>query len=597
MTYSPLALQDARPLVDCAMGRTPADLVIRSARWVCVQTGEIVPATDVAVIAGRIAYVGTDASHTVGDHTQIIDAEGRYLAPGLLDAHMHVESGMLTVTEFVRAVAPHGTTGMFVDPHEIANVFGLKGVRLMADEALLQPIHVFVQMPSCVPSAPGLETTGAAIGPAEVAEALTWPGVIGLGEMMNFPAVFNSDESIHAELTATRLSGKVIGGHYPDLDLGLPFHGYVAGGPADDHEGTRVEDAVARARQGLRVMMRYGSAWHDVATQVRAVTEQGLDPRGFLLCTDDSHSATLLAEGHMDRVIRHAIAQGLPPMTALQMATINTAEHFGVSRDLGMIAPGRYADMVLTSDLVNFRAELVIARGQIVAENGELLADLPCVQHPDWAVHSVHLPCPLAAADFRLPSRANPTVMANVIGVIENQAPTQHLRMQVPVTHGEVHADPAHDLAKIALVERHHGTGRVQVALVQGFGFTERCAVATTVAHDSHHLIVVGTDDAEMAAAVNALAECGGGQVVVRLGQIIGKVELPIAGLMSSARAAVVARQAETVLAGFRACGCTLNNPNMQLSLLGLVVIPALRISDLGLVDVSRFAHIPVLEA
>ncbi|HZU86542.1 MAG TPA: amidohydrolase family protein, partial [Anaerolineaceae bacterium] len=381
-------LQDARPLVDCAMGRIPADMVIRDGKWVCVQSGEIIPHTDIAIIQGRIAFVGPDASHTIGSQTEVVEAKGRYLVPGLLDGHMHVESGMVTLTGFVRAVLPHGTTGMFIDPHEIANVFGIRGVRLMVDEAGLQPIHVFVQMPSCVPSAPGLETPGAVIGPAEVAEAMTWPGIIGLGEMMNFPGVYGGDDKVHAELAVARQAGKVIGGHYASPDLGLPFHGYVAGGPQDDHEGTRVEDAVARVRQGMRVSMRYGSAWHDVATQVRAVTEMGLEPRNFFLCTDDSHMHTLMTEGHMDRVVRHAISQGLRPMVAIQMATINTAEHFGVSRDMGMIAPGRYADVLLVKDLRKFTAEVVIARGDKVAEDGKLLIEMPHVDYPEWVLHS-----------------------------------------------------------------------------------------------------------------------------------------------------------------------------------------------------------------
>ncbi len=589
--------RDTRALVDCAMGRKPAELVIRNGQWVSVQSGEIIPNSDIAIIGGRIAFVGADASHTIGPHTRVIDAAGRYLVPGLLDGHMHVESGMLTVTEFVRAVVPHGTTGMFVDPHEIANVFGLRGVRLMVDEAALQPITVFVQMPSCVPSSPGMETPGAAIGPEEVSEAMTWPGIIGLGEMMNFPGVISSDAKVHAEMDATRMSNKVIGGHYPMLDLGLPFHGYAAGGPQDDHEGTRMEDAVERVRQGMKAMLRFGSAWHDVATQVRAVTEMGLDPRNFILCTDDSHSATLVQEGHMDRVLRHAISQGLKPITAIQMATINTAEHFGVSREMGMIAPGRYADVLLVNNLADFHADIVIARGEVLAEGGRLLTDLPKVNQPEWAMDSVHLRRPLTAADFRLAfPPANGKVKAHVIGVIENQAPTRHMVVEFERTNDGFQADLQQDIVKLALVERHRRTGRIQLGLVHGFGFSEPCAIATTVAHDSHHMIITGTDDDNMAIAANTLAACGGGQVVVLRGEVIGKVELPIAGLMSNERAEVVGQKAATVLEGFRACGCTLNNPNMQLSLLGLVVIPSLRISDLGLVDVDRFTMIPVLE-
>jgi adenine deaminase len=584
------------------MGRAPADLVIKNGQWVCVQTGEIIPHTDIAIADGHIAFVGENADHTIGKHTQVIQADDRFLVPGLLDGHMHVESGMVTVTEFVRAVAPRGTTGMFIDPHEIANVFGLKGVKLMVDEAASQPIHVWVQMPSCVPSAPGLETPGASISPADVAEAMTWPGIIGLGEMMNFPGVVASDEKMHAEMHSTRHAGKTIGGHYPTPDLGLAFHAYAAGGPEDDHEGTRAEDAIARARQGMKPMLRYGSAWHDVATQVKAITQHKLDPRRFLLCTDDSHAATLAYEGHMDRVVRHAISEGLPPMTAIQMATINTAEHFGLSREIGLIAPGRWGDVVLVRDLRDFRAEMVIAKGRLIAQAGQWKQELPVYPYPDWVKHSVKLKRMLTADDFkiRIANHQSP-VIANVIGIIENQAPTRHLRLELTPENGEIrsslftrHASP--DIAKLALVDRHHATGTVQVALVSGFGLKARCAIATTVAHDSHHLIVIGTDEACMAQAANRLAETGGGQVVVKEGEIIGEVQLPIAGLMSNEHVEIVARQAETVLAGFAACGSELNSPNMQMALLGLVVIPELRISDKGLVDVTRFEFVPVIE-
>lgn len=582
-------------LIDVAMGRAPADRIIRDGQWVSVQSGEIIPHTDIAIKNELIAYIGPDASHCIGDGTEIAEAAGRYLAPGLLDAHMHVESGMITVTEFVGAVAPHGTTGMFIDPHEIANVFGLKGVRLMVDEAAEQPIHVWVEMPSCVPSAPGLETPGASIGPEEVAEAMGWPGIIGLGEMMNFPGVFNADDKMLAEMAATAGAGKVIGGHYAAPDLGPTFHAYVAGGPADDHEGTRKEDAIARVRQGMKPMLRLGSAWHDVAAQIKAVTENGLDPRRFILCTDDSHSGTLVHEGHMDRVVRHAIEQGLTPMQALQMATLNTAEHFGLDGQVGLLAPGRYADILLISDLDKLQIDSVIAKGRTLAEAGQLVVEKPQFRYPDWARQSVNLARKLKAADFRLPANDGEYI-ANVIGVIENQAPTRHLQIPVRAQGGEVHADKANDLAKIALVERHQGTGAVQVGLVQGFGLTENCALASTVAHDSHHMIVVGTHEANMARAANELWRVGGGQIVVKDGEVLGLVELPIAGLMSDQPAAVVADQADNLLEAFKTCGCQLNNPNMQLSLLALVVIPALRISDLGLVDVEAFDFIPVLE-
>jgi adenine deaminase len=583
-------------LVDVAMGRQPADLVIRDGQWICVQSGEIIPHTDIAIKGERIAFVGTDAAHTIGEETKIIQAEGRFLVPGLLDAHMHVESGMLTVTEFVRAVIPHGTTGMFVDPHEIANIFGLEGVKLMVDEAAAQPIHVWVEMPSCVPSAPGLETPGASIGPAEVAEAMQWRGIIGLGEVMNFPGVFLSDEKMHAEMAETRKKGKVIGGHYASPDLGRAFHGYVAGGPEDDHEGTSAEDAVQRVRQGMKAILRQGSGWKDVAVQVRALTELGLDPRHFLLCTDDSHSETLVCEGHVDRALRAAIEAGVPPMIAIQMATLNTAEHFGVAREVGMIAPGRCADILLVSDLEHFSADMVFAKGKLAFTDGKLAIDLAPYRYPEWVKQSVHLKADLTPGDFRLSAPGTGMFKAHVIGIIENQAPTRHLTFDVMAVDGQVQADLSRDLAKIAVVERHQYAGRIQVGLVHGFGFNVPCAVATTVAHDSHHLLVTGTSETDMAIAVNELRKVGGGQVVVREGKVIGLVDLPIAGLMSDESAARVAAKAATVLDGFKDCGCTLDNPNMQLSLSALVVIPELRISDLGLVDVTQFQFIPVLD-
>jgi adenine deaminase len=586
-----------RMLVEVAMGRVPADLVILNGKWVCVQSGEIIPGSDIAVKDGHIAYVGEDARHAIGKDTRVIDAKGRYLVPGLLDGHMHVESGMVTVTEFVRAVAVRGTTGMFIDPHEIANVFGLKGVKLMVDEAQDQPIHVWVQIPSCVPSAPGLENSGVAIGPKEVEQAMQWKGVIGLGEMMNYPAVARGDANLLEEMSITHAHNKTIGGHYASPDLGLPFHGYVAGGAEDDHEGTQLEDAVERVRQGMKAMLRYGSSWHDVASQVGAITHLGLDPRRFILVTDDSHAQTLSHEGHTDRVLRHAISQGLNPMTAIQMMTINTAEHFGLAREMGMIAPGRWADILLVKDLSNFKADMVIAKGRVIAQKGKWVVDLPKRTPPAWARNSVKLKRTVKADDFKIQVKTKNTgVKANIIGVIENQAPTRHLICEVPVTDGEIHADLQQDIAKIAFVQRHSGLSGITLGLVSGFGFKSKCAVASTVVHDSHHMLVVGTDDESMALAANTLAVCGGGQVVVKNGKVIGQVELKIAGLMSDERVDVVAKKAETLLKGFRSCGCQLNNPNMQLSLLALVVIPELRISDKGLVDVTKFKVVPLVE-
>lgn len=582
-------------LVDVAMGRRHADIVVRNGRWVNVYSGEIVPDIDIAIAAGRFAYVGPDASHTIGEGTRIVDAGGRYLVPGLCDGHMHVESGLVTVTEFARAVIPHGTTTMFVDPHEIANVLGMAGVKLMNDEAQSLPVNIFVQVPSCVPSAPGLENAGATLSAEDVKEALTWPNIIGLGEMMNFPGVAANDPKMVAEIAATQRAGLTVGGHYPSPDLGRAFHAYVAGGPADDHEGTTVDDAIARVRQGMRAMLRLGSAWFDVATPVKAITERGIDPRNFVLCTDDSHSGTLIYDGHMNRVVRHAIAQGVKPVTAIQMATINTAQHFGVERELGSIAPGRRADLIVTSDIASLPIEMVFARGQLLAENGILVADIPAYDYPESAKNTVKLGKVLAATDFDIAANDVDKVDVRVIGVVENQAPTKALQRNLPVSEGIVQMDRTGDVCQIALVERHRATGAVVNAFVSGFGYDTDCAMASTVAHDSHHMIVVGTNKADMAQAANRLHEVGGGIVLIAGGSEIALVELPVAGLMSDERAEVVADKAKRLVEGMRACGCTLNNAYMQHSLLALVVIPELRISDIGLVDVTRFERTDVI--
>ncbi|KFB09846.1 adenine deaminase [Nitratireductor basaltis] len=583
----------ATRLVDVAMGRQPADLVVRNGRWVNVHSGEIIPGTDLAIVEGRFAYCGSDASHAIGEKTKVVDARGRYLVPGLCDAHMHVESGMVTVTEFCRAVIPHGTTSMFIDPHEIANVLGLEGVRLMHDEALAQPVNVFVQMPSCVPSAPGLENAGASLGPDDVADAMQWENIIGLGEVMNFPGVAGNDGTMVGEIAATVNAGKTVGGHYASPELGRAFHGYVAGGAEDDHEGTRMEDAIARVRQGMKAMLRLGSAWYDVASQIKAVTEQGLDPRNFILCTDDSHSGTLVNEGHMDRVVRHAIAQGLAPVTAIQMATINTAEHFRLQRELGSIAPGRRADLLIVSDLASLQIDEVYGRGVRLAQSGKLEADMPAYPYPSSARDTVRMGKTLQKSDFDIPApEGSRSVKARVIGVIENQAPTRALTAELGVAKGIVSMDRRNDVCQIALVERHRGTGAVTNGFVSGFGYTQDCAMASTVAHDSHHMIVVGTNKEDMAIAANRLGEVGGGVVMISRGKELALVEMPIAGLMSEERAEIVAEKASRLAEAMRDMGCTLNNAYMQHSLLALVVIPELRISDIGLIDVTRFEKV-----
>ena len=598
MTSSPdiRTWQSVAPrLIAVAAGREPADLVVRGGAWVNVQSREILRNHDIAVSNGRFAYCGPDARHCIGDRTEVIDADGMFVVPGLCDGHMHIESGMLTPARFAEAVVPHGTTTMFVDPHEIANVLGLAGVRLMHDEAALQPVNMFVQMPSCVPSAPGLETPGATISSEDVEEAMAWPNIIGLGEMMNFSGVIAGDRRPLSAMAKTMAAGKTVGGHYASPDLGSAFHAYAAGGAADDHEGTREVDAIARSRQGMRAMLRLGSAWYDVESQIAAVTERGLDSRNFILCTDDCHPGTLVHDGHMNRVVRHAIECGCDPLVALQMATVNTATHFGLERELGSIAPGRRADFFFTSDLKALPVQRVVCRGRTLAESGELLCAMPGLDWPAAAVNSVQFGRDLASRDFEIaaPENSSP-VRANVIGVVENQAPTKKMAVELSPKGGCIESDESKDVCQVAVVERHGGTGRVVNGLVGGFGYRGRMAVASTVAHDSHNVIVVGTDRHHMSDAAMRLKEIGGGVSIWKDGSEIASLPLPVAGLMSNEPAEGIAAAMGKVNAAIAECGCTLNNAFMQHSLLALVVIPELRISDLGLVDATRFEFVPL---
>ena len=589
--------KSAPSLIAVAAGREPADLVIQNCCWVNVHTREILPNSNFAIKNGRFAYCGPEISHCIGNNTKIVNGEGRFAVPGFCDAHMHIESGMLTPGQFAHAVMAHGTTSMFTDPHEIANVLGLEGVRLMHDEAIIQPINIFTQMPSCAPSAPGLETTGFEISPTDVEEAMKWPGIIGLGEMMNFPSIINGDEKLLSEIAITQNAQKIAGGHYASPDLGKNFHAYVASGVSDDHEGTCEKDALARARQGMRSMMRLGSAWYDVESQITAITEKKLDSRNFILCTDDCHSGTIVNEGHMNRVIRHAIKCGCEPVEAIQMATINTATHFGLERELGSISPGRRADIILTSDLKELPIEIVFARGVRVAENGSSIIDPVLLKWPNSVRNTVKLEKKLNAENFliRAPKLKN-TAKVKIIGVIENQAPTKLLKDVLPVENGFVKGDLDKDICQVALVERHRGTGQITNGFVSGFGYKEKCAVASTVAHDSHHMIIVGTDQENMALAGNHLASIGGGVTVFKDGVELATVSLNIAGLMSDAPAQNVAKAADNMVEAMQICGCKINNGYMQHSLLALVVIPELRISDLGLIDVKKFEITKLLD-
>ncbi|MFC2095340.1 adenine deaminase [Candidatus Bipolaricaulota bacterium] len=585
-----------RDLVAVAAGRRPADLVIRNGCWVNVSSGELIGSTTIAVLGCRIAYCGPDRGDLIGPNTRVIEADGRYLVPGLLDAHVHIESSMLSVRGFADAVLPHGTTGAFIDPHEIANVLGLDGVRLMVEEAKETPMQIYVQVPSCVPAAPELETTGAAIGPSEVAEALAWDNVIGLGEVMNYPGVAAGDEMLHAEIAETLKVGKTVGGHYAASDLGAQFHAYVAGGPSDCHEGTRSEDAVARVRQGMYAMLRQGSSEHNVVTQIKAITEGGLDPRHVLLCTDDRHSGTLLRVGHIDNIARMAIAEGVPAMTAIQMATLNTAEHFGVTRDVGSLAPGRYADILVVSDLETLAIDHVIAAGEAVAEKGVLLAPKKPFRYPESAKNSVKIPGTLTAEEFLISApTGRSSANCRVIEPIANQVLTRCSLENVPIIDGFVTPAASSGISYLAVVERHSSSGRIGRGLVKGYGLTQPYGLASTVAHDSHNLLVMGTDRELMAAAANHVATMAGGICLMGGEGVLADIPLPIAGLMSEDSVAAVAERTDRLHEQLQGLGCAVEDALMSFLFLALPVIPDLRLTDLGLVDVNAFGIVPLL--
>jgi len=569
------------------MGREPADLLVTGGRLVNVHTREVLDGVDVAVKHGRVAMFG-EASHTRGPLTETIDAEGAYLVPGLVDTHLHVESSMITVTRFAEAVLPHGTTTAVIDNHEIANVFGLDGIRWMLEEGRDLPLKVFLQVPSCVPALPGFEDAGAVIGPEEIRTALGWPGVVALGEMMNMPGVIASDPAVHEMIAATLDARLPVTGHWSLSGwTDHRLHAYAAAGIDSDHESVRKEDALAKLRAGMWVQFREGSAWHDVAELARLITEDGVEPRHVLLCTDDVHPETLVSVGHMNHVVRTAIEAGLDPLLAIQLATVNGAEYYGLRQDLGSIAPGRIADILFVEDLRAMRPHRVLADGQDVPR------ELPQYAYPPEAYRSVRLARPLTEADLRLEARG-PSARVRAMGMVPGVLATEHRIVEAPVADGAVAASRELDLAKAASIERHGGPGTIGLGFVQGLGL-ERGAIATTVAHDAHNLLVIGMSDADMLLAVERLQAAGGGMIAVADGEVLGLVELPIAGLISDRPVAEVAAQVRSLGAAYKALGCPLEYPFMMVAILTLGVIPTLRLTNRGLVDGVRFELVPPL--
>ncbi|MDW8021254.1 MAG: adenine deaminase [Nitrososphaerota archaeon] len=567
--------------------------MIKDASLVNVYTGEIQEGVDIAVKGSRIALVGR-ADHAIGSETKVADARGLYACPGFMDAHVHVESSMVTFTEFAKAVLPRGTTCIFADPHEIANVLGIDALKMIRMEIRGLPLKVYICVPSCVPaSSPEFETSGAKLGLREIREALTWPETIALGEMMNYPGVLAGDRNVLAKIDAALRAGRVVEGHSDSL-LGADLNAYAAAGISSCHESTRPEDVAERLRLGIYAMMREGSAWRDLGNCLKALTGLGLDSRRAIIVSDDRHLNDLLEEGHMDYIVRRAIEEGVDPVEAIQMATLNPAEHYGVDHLIGGIAPGRMADIVLLSDLEEVRVKEVYVNGTLIARDYKLLLEVKSRPYPKRARKTVKLPRSLTPSDFVIRVDKRGKAPVHVIQVYELSVLTKHLIEQVDVFDGEIRADPGRDLALAAVVERHGGSGRMGRGLVRGFGLKSG-AIASTIAHDSHNLIVLGIRPEDMALAANEVAGAGGGIAVARDGRVIAKLELPIAGLITDEPAEAVSKKIKGVEEAWRELGCEMKSPFMTLSLISLSVLPEIRLTDRGLIDTVEFRKISII--
>jgi adenine deaminase len=564
-------VSDRARLIAVARGDAPPDLVIAGARVFSAFTSEWLE-LDVAISQGRVAGLG---AYDAGDR---VDARGQYLVPGFIDAHVHIESSKLTPAEFARAVVPHGTTAVVSDPHEVANVLGREGVEWMLDASEGLPLDVFVMAPSCVPAS-DFESPMCPLEPADMEAILRHPRALGVAEMMNFPGVIAGAPDVLARL---ELSDHV-DGHAPGV-TGRPLNAYVAAGIRSDHEATTLDEALEKRRRGMWVLLREASNARNLRDLLPLVRSYG--PQHCAFCTDDREPDFLYRDGHIDQMCRVAVQEGIAPEAALLMATLHPARCHGLL-DRGAVAPGLRADLVLLDDLATFLPARVYKDGVQVAAGGraEPFARPPIPQR----VRSTMRAAPLAAGAFAIPAAARVRVIETIPGQL-----ITHAREEAPeVSNGHVVAAPERDLAKIAVIERHHATGRVGIGLVRGFGLRAG-AFASTVAHDAHNLVVVGVSDDDMGACAARLQEIGGGIVVARDGAVRGELALPVAGLLSDEPVEDVVTRLEALQDMLREQGVADRAPFMTLSFLALSVIPALKITDRGLVDVDRFEIVPL---
>ena len=567
---------DRKKLVQVALGNEPADLVLKNAEVFHVFTGEFLNA-DVAIVDGYIAGVGENYTGITE-----IDLSGKFLLPGYIDSHINLESSTLLPDEFARAAISNGTTTVIMDPHEIANVCGTAGIRFMLEATERIPLNVYMTLPSCVPSS-RLDTSGAILEADDLKPILSHPRVLGLGEMMDFHGVLNLNEGVYAKLSMA--DNILVEGHAPGLK-DKTLMAYAAAGIRSDHECTTPEQALQRLRAGMHLHLREGAVSKNFMALSEIINQDTAPYISF--CADDISAEELLKEGHINKIVRMAISRKVPVATVLQIATINTAKYYGL-KDVGAIAPGYKAD-ILVMDSQNVRMpRQVYKSGQLVCTDG-VVVDIPKTVIPPEVMNTINIKG-IRKEDLKIPMNGN---MANVIGIVPYQVVTKHFKLQVAVKNGEVISDIENDILKLAVFERHHGTGNVGLGLVKGLGLKSG-AIASSIAHDSHNIIVAGTNDTDMILAVEEISRIGGGIVIVENGSILSCFPLPIAGLMTDLPAQEVAdKQAELREIAHSLGVYSFINPFLTLSFCSLPVIPALKLTDQGLVLVATGKYIPV---